>query len=256
MRRGGTNPAIQFSTLCICIYNNARQYPSLSLDILSKPMERGTVLSYRDHQEAQKKLIQTKKEALEAKRERLHNPRPPSYDPPPAGSHPLVFAALLLLLVLPLLATFLLVPRLLVAQTPQGELTLWVCSSTPEFERIKSWLEPEILANDLQWTIAHATDRYALVDMLRSGYGDLLIIDQEFAEELHRGQALVPLLDKLHWPTWDDCFVPFWEIQPFRKTFGWALPVTGNIDQARHLFIVMQQFAPPFTPELPPQQSL
>ena len=82
-------------------------------------------MSYRDHQEAQKKLIQTKKEALEAKRERLHNPRPPSYDPPPAGSHPLVFAALLLLLVLPLLATFLLVPRLLVTQTPQGELTLW-----------------------------------------------------------------------------------------------------------------------------------
>ena len=81
-------------------------------------MERGTVLSYRDLQEAQKKRS-NKKEALEAKRENCAI-TPALYDPPPAGSHPLVFAALLLLLVLPLLATFLLVPRLLVAQTPRA----------------------------------------------------------------------------------------------------------------------------------------
>ncbi|HHT90575.1 MAG: hypothetical protein QM451_11995 [Bacillota bacterium] len=214
-------------------------------------------MSYRDHLEAQKKYIRTKKEALEAKKDRQQHPRPPRLDPPPAPVKPWLVALIAILLLLPLFTVLFILPRTMVpAQSSHDGLVIWIYGTESEYLDVKNWLEPEILANDLQWTIAHATDRYALVDMLRSGYGDLLIIDQEFAEELHRGQALVPLLDKLHWPTWDDCFVPFWEIQPFRKTFGWALPVTGNIDQARHLFIVMQQFAPPFTPELPPQQSL
>ena len=211
-------------------------------------MERGTVLSYRDHQEAQKKLIQTKKEALEAKRERLHNARPPSYDPPPAGAHPLVFAALLLLLVLPLLATFLLVPRLLVAQTPQGELTLWVCSSTPEFERIKSWLEPEILANDLNWTLTHTDSRDVLFTAVARNWVDLAIVEQELAAELYASLALAPLSDRMEGPTWENSFAPFWEPSPFRKTYGFAVPKTGRISQARHLVTIMSQFAQAFNP--------
>lgn len=206
-------------------------------------------MSYRDHMEAQKKYIRTKKEALEAKKDREQNPRPPRIDPPPPPVKPWFVALMAFLLLLPLITLLFILPKAMVpVQSSYDGLVIWIYGTDAEYLDMKNWLEPEILANGLQWTIAHATDRYDLVDMLRAGDGDLLVIDQEFAEELYRGQALAPLMDKLHGPTWDNCFVPFWDAQPFRKTYGWAIPVTANIDDARHLFTVVRQFAPAFTP--------
>ena len=57
------------------------------------------------------------------------------------------------------------------AQSSHDGLVIWIYGTESEYLDVKNWLEPEILANDLQWTIAHATDRYALVDMLRSVTG-------------------------------------------------------------------------------------
>jgi len=216
--------------------------------ILEKETERGVLLSYRDHIKAQKKYIRTKKEAMEAKREREQNPRPPRYDPPPAPISPWFVSLVVLILLLPMVTLFVIIPRALVpVQSPLDGLVIWVQGSEEEYLAIKNWLEPEILANGLQWTVAHTVDRYDLVDMLRVGDGDLLIIEETFAQELHHAQALAPVMDKLEGATWDNCFVPFWDSKPFRKTYGWAIPITGSIDDARHLFTVMRQFALPFS---------
>jgi len=206
-------------------------------------------LSYRDHLEAQRKYIRTKKEALEAKRDRQRNPRPPRVDPPPAGASRWLVALAVCLLLVPILTIFLVLPNaLLPAQATEEGLTVWILGPEEEYLAIKNWLEPEILANELEWTIAHIANKYDLVDLLRIGHGDLLIIEEDFAGELYRGQALAPLLDKIDGTAWDNCFAPFWAAQPFYKTYGWAIPVTGNIEDARHLYTVMRQFALPFRP--------
>lgn len=206
-------------------------------------------MSYRDHLEAQKKYIRTKKEAREAKRDREQNPRPPRLDPPPSPPSPWIVILVVFVLLLPLLTLLFALPSALVpTQSTYEGLIAWIYGTDDEYLDIKNWLEPEILANDLQWTVWHATDKYDLVDMLRAGDGDLLIIEEDFAWDLYQGQALVPLMEKSEGATWDNCFVPFWEPQSFRKRYGWAIPANGNIPDARHLFTVMQQFAPPFMP--------
>ncbi len=206
-------------------------------------------MSYRDHIEAQKKYIRTKKEAREAKEDRKQNPRPPRLDPPPAPVNPWLVAIMVFFFVMPLITLLWILPSaMLPVQSTYDGLIVWIYGTEAEYLDMKNWLEPEILANGLQWTIAHATNRYDLLDMLRAGDGDLLIIDEGFAEELYLGQSLVPLWDKLDGKTWGNCFVPFWESQPFRKTYGWAIPVTANVEDARHLFTVMRHFAQPFSP--------
>ncbi|HKM42762.1 MAG TPA: hypothetical protein VJZ70_02110 [Limnochordia bacterium] len=214
----------------------------------------GVLLSYRDYLEAQKKYIRTKKEAREAKRDREQNPRPPRVDPPPAPMSPWALLLIAFVLVIPLITLFFVLPQSLIpAQSIYDGLLIWFLGTESEYLDIKNWLEPEILANDLhsKWTVLHATDRYDLVEMLRSGDGDLLIIQDDFAQDLYSGQGLAPLLDKWEGATWENCFAPFWQAQSFQKTYGWAIPVTGNIEEARHLVTVMRQFALPFRPEKP-----
>lgn len=204
-------------------------------------------MSYRDYLEAQKKYIQTKKEAQEARREKERNPRPPSHDPPPAPPHPLLAAAIFALAFLPvLLLPFLLAPA--TVSEPPGELTLLICGSEEEFQAIKKWLEPEILANNLGWVIQHTASKEELLYAWRHRLVDLAIVEEELAAELYSAMALAPLWDKLEGPTWENCFAPFWDAEPFRKTFGWAIPAAGRIAQARHLVTVMRQFAPAFNP--------
>lgn len=205
-------------------------------------------MSDRDHLEAQKKYIQTKKEARLGKNERQQNPRPPRLDPPPAPTSPWILVAVVFFMLLPLVSLFFILPSAMLTQAPSEDLIIWIQGTESEFLEIKNWLEPEILANDLQWTIAHSPSKYDLVDMLRMGDGDLLIIEADLAEELYAGQALTPLWDKQEGMTWENCFAPFWESQPFHKTFGWAIPRTGSIDEGRHLLTVMRHFALPFSP--------
>ncbi|HBG09712.1 MAG: hypothetical protein ACOX46_00090 [Limnochordia bacterium] len=204
-------------------------------------------MSYRKYLDAQKKYIRTKKEALEAKREKQNNPRPPSYDPPPAPINPLWIALLISLAVLPLVVLPVLVSRVSVAPPP-GELTLWICSSEAEFTALQSWLEPEILANTLTWTLKHTDSVEELLHAWRQRLVDLAIVEENLAADLYAALALAPLWDKLEGPTWENCFAPFWETQPFQKTFGWAIPAAGRVSQARHLVTVMRQFAQPFSP--------
>ena len=204
-------------------------------------------MSYRDHLEAQKKYIRTKKEAREAKRDREQNPRPPKVDPPPAPMSPWSLLVIAFLLLTPLITLFFILPQSLIpAQSIYDGLIVWFQGTESEYLDIKNWLEPEILANGLQWNLVRASDRYDLVEMLRAGDGDLLIIQDDFAQDLYSGQGLAPLLDKIEGTTWENCFSPFWEAQSFRKTYGWAIPVTGNVEEARHFFTVMRQFAAPF----------
>ncbi len=210
---------------------------------------RGVFLGYRDHIEAQKKYIRTKKEALDAKKERQQNPRPPRLDPPPAPMSVWMMLFIGFLLLLPMFTLFFVLPSALVpTQSIYDGLLIWFHGTEQEYYDVKNWLEPEILANDLQWTVAHITDRYDLVEMLRVGDGDLLIIQEDLAQELYRGEALASLLDKAEGITWENCFMPFWDTKSFRKNYGWAIPVTGNVDDARHLFTVMRHFALPFNP--------
>lgn len=205
-------------------------------------------MSYRDHLEAQKKYIRTKKEARDAKRDREQNPRPPRYDPPPAPTSPWVILALVFFVLMPFLSLFFLLPATLSTQAPSGDLTIWVSGSEMEFEKIKNWLEPEILANELNWTITHATSREHLLGALRNAWIDLAIVEEEFAGELYEALAIAPLWERLEGPTWENSFVPFWEPQPFRKNLGWVVPNNGRIAQGRHLFTVVRQFGEPFNP--------
>ncbi len=205
-------------------------------------------MSYRDYLEEQKKYVRTKKEALEAKREKEKNPRPPKYDPPPASSHPLLIAAVLALALLPLVFLPFWAAQVMVAPPPPGELTLWIHSSAAEFAALQNWLEPELRANGLTWRVEHASSKEELLRAWRSRLVDLAVVEEELAAELHGALALAPLWDKLEGPTWENCFAPFWEAQPFRKTFGWVIPAQGRIPQARHLVTVMRQFAQPFSP--------
>ena len=97
-------------------------------------MERGVFLSYRDHLEAQKKYIRTKKEAREAKKEREQNPRPPRIDPPPSSISPWLVTAMAFLLLLPMLTLLFILPRtLLPAQSTLDGLVIWIQGTDGEF---------------------------------------------------------------------------------------------------------------------------
>lgn len=209
-------------------------------------------MNYRELREAQRKYIQTKKEARELKEERINNPRPPRSDPPPARLSSWAVVGLVLLVLLPVISLFFLFPNALVAQTPATELTVWICGTQEEYEQIKSWLEPEILANELNWAISHAASREHLFFALRSSLADLAVVEEETARELYQALALAPLSERLEGATWENSFAPFWEPQPFRKTLGWVVPRTGRIEEGRHLYTVMRQFAEPFRPEQQP----
>ena len=128
--------------------------------------------------------IRTKKEALEAKREKQNNPRPPSYDPPPAPINPLWIALLISLAVLPLVVLPVLVSRVSVAPPP-GELTMWICSSEAVFTALQSWLEPEILANNLTWTLKHTDSVEELLHAWRQRLVDLAIVEENLAADLY-----------------------------------------------------------------------
>lgn len=243
LRQADTNSAIHLS---LSLYYTCCQYPPLFWDILRKSKERGAVLSYKDYLEEQKKYIRTKKEALDAKREKQRNPHPPVYDPPPAPTSPLLIALLISLALLPLLLLPLLVTPVTV--TPPDEPALWVCSSAEEFAALKKWLEPEILANELPWTLQHTESSEELLYAWRHNLVDLAIVEENLADELYALLALAPLWDKLEGPAWENCFAPLWEPEPFRKTYGWAIPAGGKVSQARHLVTLMRHFAQPFTP--------
>ena len=205
--------------------------------------ERGRALSYRDYIEAQKKYIQTKKEALAAKRERERSPRPPSYDPPPARTHPLLIAGLLLLAVLPLfILPFLLVPA--AVSQPPAELTLWVCSSAAEFAALQNWLEPELLANELTWTLRHTDSKEELLFAWRQRLVDLAIVGEDLAEELYASAALAPLWDRLEGP--QGTASPPLGREPFGRPMAGAIPSVGKSLQ-RATWLVMRQFAPAFS---------
>jgi hypothetical protein len=206
-------------------------------------------MSYRDHLEAQKKYIQTKKEARALKEERLRNPRPPKLDPPPAPTSKLLVLGVVLLVVLPLATLAFLFPLNVPVKGSQEGLTVWIMGTEEEFMRIKNWLEPEILANDLEWIIEHVTSRQDLVDYLSLGLqADLLVVESNLAEEIYLNQALAPLWSKRENGPFEDSFWPMWEPQPFRKVLGWIIPRSGHMEEARHLVTVLRQFAPPFRP--------
>lgn len=207
-------------------------------------------MSYKDHLEAQKKYIQTKKEARLAKEEKDRNPRPPRLDPPPPKADPWLVAGFLALLLLPLVGFFFFVlPSTLPAGAEPLGLTVWIEGTDEEFLRIKNWLEPEILANGLDWTFERGLSRQDLMRDIAFATGpDLLIIGSDLAEELFLNQALTSCWDKGEAISWDNTFAPFWEPAPFQKTLGWAIPKAGQVDDARHLFTLMRQFAAPFNP--------
>ncbi|HPT82653.1 MAG TPA: hypothetical protein PLM25_02085 [Limnochordia bacterium] len=211
-------------------------------------------MSYRDYLDAQKKYIRTKKEALEAKRDKERSPNPPRSDPPPSGLHPLITAALAILAVLPLLLLPLLVAPAAVTPPPEQP-ALWLLCNEQEFAALKDWLEPEILANNLPWTLHHTDSSAELLRAWRHQQVDLAILPEELADELYTLSAMAPLWDKLEGPTWENCFAPLWEPEPFRKSLGWAIPPGGRVSQARHLITIMRQFAPSFSFEPRPAPS-
>lgn len=207
-------------------------------------------MSYRDHIEAQKKYIRTKKEAKEAKDDRKQNPRPPRLDPPPSPTSPWLIAAVATLMLLPFITLFFfIVPSSVPTDAQTRGLTVWVHSTEAEFDQIKNWLEPEILANDLQWTTAYGTSRQDLINTIQGNTADLMVIEEGVAKELFENQALAPLWDKLEGMTWENSFDPLWQPRPFRKTLGWVITKNGRVEEARHLFTVMRHFALPLSPE-------
>lgn len=202
-------------------------------------------MNYKDFMKDQKKYIEAKKEALLGKVERKNNPREPRVDPPPQNSQifvPILATIIIAFLLVPLI--MLLHYRTAMSEIPVKELTLWVFSTEEEYKAIKEWLEPEILANDLDWKIEKGNLS------AETGYSsaDLLIIEIELAKQFHGNQVLVSLWDKRDAANLENVFFPLREVKPFRKNLGWAIPYSGNIEDARHLFTVMRQFAIPFTP--------
>lgn len=195
--------------------------------------------------EEQKRYIDAKKEALQGKEERRKNPRQPRVDPPPQNSRGFVAVLATITIV------FLLIPiitlfhyRTAITNIPIDDLTLWVFGTEEEYEAIKKWLEPEILANDLDWKIEKGT----LTP--ESGYNsaDLLILESELAKQFHANQILVSLWDKRDAINLENVFFPLRDVKPFQKNLGWAIPYSGDVEEARHLFTVIRQFGLPFTP--------
>ncbi|NLJ80358.1 MAG: hypothetical protein GX335_04970 [Firmicutes bacterium] len=209
-------------------------------------------MSYRDYLEAQKKYIRTKKEARLLREERRRNPGPQRLDPPPAGPNKLVVTAGIFLTLFSLAALFYLgLPPQAQKTEPRG-LTLGICGSELEFEEIRRWLEPEILSNNLSWTLQRFPAKEDLWQaFIRKEPIDLLIIEEELARDIYQREILVPLWQKKEAASFQNSFLSFWDPQPFRKTLGWAIPAQGNIEAARHLFTVINQFAQPFNCEQP-----
>lgn len=206
-------------------------------------------MSYREHLKAQKKYIQTKIEARQAKEERIRNPRPQRLDPPPVPTSPWVIVLLSGFILLPVFVfAFFLYSNALVAGAQTTPLTVWISGSESEFELIKNWLEPEILANDLEWQLKHGHSQQDLMHSLATAReADLLLIEEELAQELFFNQALVPLREK-QIADWTNTFRPMWEAEPFQKSLGWAIPANARVSEARHLFTMIQHFIEPFKP--------
>ena len=209
-----------------------------------------TFVSYRDYMEEQRKLAKTKKEAREAKKERLRNPRPPRLDPPPAADVPIFLIAAGVFLALAALWSLVMFAIPTVG-TPADEDPTVVIQGTPvETAAIGAWLEEEIQASNLHWKIIAVRNPRELADHLNAGGRmDVLIVDQDLAEELYAAGMLAPLLHKTEAPSFAGCYAPLWEEKPFIKTLGWAVAAMGDVAYARHLFTVVQQFAPPFNLE-------
>jgi len=205
-------------------------------------------LSYRDHIEAQKKYIETKKQALLGKDGR-RPPRRPYGDPPPANPQwcwwAIAPATLIILLPLVLFYFSAGIP----ARAESDTLTLAVVSTEAEFNNIKNWLEPEILAHGLTWKIEHHYTRQSLEDHLANGpIPDLLVIEEGLAQEYFRNHVLAPLRETTQYVRFRDCFYPLWTPRPFQKSMGLAAAGRGNVEQARHLCIIIKQFITPFEP--------
>lgn len=194
-------------------------------------------MSYREHLKAQKKYIQTKKEAFSLK----ENPPPKRLNPPPKKSlRPARVIGFPLVLILTAAFLYLLL-RPLPAITKSEHFTLGINCSDSEFEELKNWLEPEILANDLPWALLHLPTREALVqNLLSNAPADLLLTEADTAQDFATQQILAPLREK-------EIFRPLWQTRPFFKTLGWAIPHTENAEQARHFLTVIRQFAYPFS---------
>lgn len=207
-------------------------------------------MSYKDHLEAQKKYIQTKKEARQAKEDKERNPRPPRLDPPPNSTNPWLLVAFLSLIFLPIFSLFFFVlPNAIPTDAQSSGLIVWIQGTEEEFLQIKNWLEPEILANNLEWKFEHGLSRQDLVQSISLGTSpDLLILDADFAQELYLNEALATFWDKQEGMNWDNTFAPLWEIRPFQKNLGWAILRAGQVEEARHLFTLMRQFGEPFNP--------
>lgn len=206
-------------------------------------------MSYRDHLEAQKKYIETKKEARRLKEERFRNPRPPKLDPPPAPTSKLVLAGLVSLIALPLIIMVLMVSQVQPTSMEREGLLIWIMGTEDEYNQIKNWLEPEILASNLTWEIQQLTSRQDLTEQLALGLtADVILVDQNLASEIHSNQALVPLWSKGNTNSFEDCFWPILEAKPFQKSLGLAIPNSKNVEEARHLTTILRQFAPLFLP--------
>ncbi len=205
-------------------------------------------MSYRDYIEEQRKLARTKKEAREAKAERLRNPRPPRLDPPPAPDSPIILIVIGICLTLAMSLGMLMLASP-AAVPSQDEIPTIVIQGTPaETEAIRAWLEQEIQESNLNWKITAVRNRMEFAAHLNAGERvDVLIVDQELAGELYAAGMLAPLLKKAEAPSFAGVFAPLWDEQPFTKTLGWAISSTGDVDYARHLYTVFQQFAEPFT---------
>ncbi len=208
------------------------------LVILGETLQRkGIFLSYREHLKAQKKYIEAKKEARRLQK----NPPPKRLDPPPPESfRHFGQAAFVLVLILAgaLLYIFL---RPLPAATKPEHFRLGLHCSESEFEQLKNWLEPEILANNLPWKLFHLAGHQNLIENLLSDTpADLLFLEAETADSFAAQKILVPIRE-------GEIFRPLWEPQPFLKTLGWAVPYGENAAQARHFLTVIRQFARPFS---------
>ena len=204
-------------------------------------------MSYRDYLDEQRKLIRTKKEAREAKNERPRNPRPPRLDPPPARDSLLlpIIIGLCLMLIAAWSILWFAVPA--VHGPLEASPTIIIQGTPAEAEAIRAWLAPEIAASNLNWEIIAVGSRRELAEHLNSGGRmDVLIIVQDLAAELYEAGLLAPLLPKADVPSFSGAFSPLWHAEPFTKTLGWAIPAAGDVDYARHLYTLFQQFVDPF----------
>ncbi len=204
-------------------------------------------MSYRDYIEAQKKYIETKKQALLGKADSGCLERPYG-DPPPAGPKWWVVAPIIMLLIIVPISLLSLTVRI-PAFAEADILTVAVLATEKEFIEIKSWLEPEILANGLYWKIErHATRQSLELHLARGPVPDLLIIGEDLAQEYFLNGILAALREKGQQTRFQDCFHPLWDPQPFQKGMGLAAVSHGRVEQSRHLCTIIKQFVAPFNP--------